>query len=99
MVRWMRTARAMGTKVPQAIQWAKELAEYLNTKHGAQLTVYLDIFGEYPTMRWFTDAESLAALEQRTAPIMADPGYWQFVAKTADLFIESSITDTITSAI
>ena len=99
MVRWMRTARAKATKVPQAIQWAKEITEYVNAKHGAQTSVYVDSFGDHPTIRWFADVESLAVLEQKFGQIMTDQGYWQVIAKAADLFIEGSIEDTVTRAI
>jgi hypothetical protein len=99
MVRWMRTARAVGTKVPQAIQWAKEVAEYVNTKQGGELRVSVDAFGEYPTIRWFADVESLAFLEQRLGEIMVDQGYWQLIAKAEGLFVEGTINDTVMNII
>jgi len=30
MVRWVRTGRAKAGKMSQAVQWAKEIAEYIN---------------------------------------------------------------------
>jgi hypothetical protein len=99
MVRWMRTARANATKVPQAIQWAKEIAEHVKSKHGGELSVYMDTFGEYPTIRWIADVESLAVLEQRFGQIMTDQAYWQAIAKADDLFIQGSINDTVMRAI
>ncbi len=99
MVRWMRTGQASGLKAREAMQWAKEVVEYVNTKHGGHLSVYYDAFGEYATIRWFVDEESLAVLEQKLGQLMTDQGYWQLVAKAKDLFIEGSIKDTVMRAI
>jgi hypothetical protein len=94
MVRWTRTGRAARGKVPQAIQWAKELTEWLNKKYGGHLSVYMDCFGEYATIRWFRDYESLADLEKAVEKIITDKEYWQWAGKATDLFIEGSFTDT-----
>jgi hypothetical protein len=95
MVRFMRTARAARGKGPQLIQFAKEITEFMKSKYGTQSSVYMDSFGDYLTIRWFTEYESLAAGEQITEKFMADQEYWQKVAKAADLFIEGSVTDTV----
>jgi len=91
----MRTARVARGKQPQALQWAKEIVEWMKAKHSAQASTYMDAFGDYLTIRWFIEAESLAALEQGLDKIAADQEYWQKAGKAADLFIEGSITDTV----
>jgi hypothetical protein len=86
MVRWTRSGRIAPGKDPQAIQWAKELTEWIRKKYGSQLSVYMDCFGEVGTVRWFEDFESLAAVEKRMQQIMADQEYWQKVSQVATLF-------------
>jgi len=96
MIRWTRSARiASSGKFAQAVQWAKEIAEFANKKYKVQTSVYMDFFGEAGTIRWFNDYADLAALEKVRNQLMADQEYWQKVAKAADLFIEGSITDTV----
>ena len=53
MVRWVRKGRAKAGKMSQAVQWAKEIAEYINKKHGVPVAAYVEKFGEIGTIRWF----------------------------------------------
>ena len=86
MVRWTRSARIAPGKDPQAMQWAKELTDWIRKKYGSQPGVYMDRFGEAGTVRWFEDFENLAALEERMQQIMADQDYWQRVSQAPTLF-------------
>jgi hypothetical protein len=95
----MRTGRVARGKFPQMIQFAKEITEYIKAKYGSQSSAYMDSFGEYGTVRWFHDFESLAAFEKSFANLMTDQEYWQKVSKAADLFIEGSITDTVMTSL
>ena len=93
MLRFMRTARIARGKEPQAMQWAKGLTEWINKKYDAHLSVYMDCFGEYGTLRWFKDYESLGDFETRMQRLLGDQEYLQWLAKGADLWIEGSIAD------
>ena len=95
MVRLMRSARIPMGKEPQAMQWAKEMTEFLKAKYGTQSSVYTDAFADYLTIRWFIESESLGALDQWLQKLPADQEYWQKIGKGADLFIEGSITDRV----
>ena len=101
MVRWTRSGRINGKKYLQAIQWAKELVEWSNAKYSGKLTVYIDCFGEFGTIRFFRDYESLAEVEKRMETILADQEYLQRAAKAMemDLFIEGSLTDTVMASL
>ena len=100
MVRWTRSARiANSGKMAQAIQWAKEMAEFMNQKYKMQMSVYTDIFGEYGTIRWFSDVSDLAAFEKVRNQLMTDQEYLKKLIQTADLFIEGSGYDTVMQAI
>jgi hypothetical protein len=99
MIRWTRSARIARGKFPQAMQWAKEIAEFSNKKYKIQLGVYLDTFGEVGTIRWFADYADLAALEKVRNQLLADQEYWQKVNQSNELFIQGSVFDTVMHAI
>ena len=99
MVRWIRTGRIASGKFPQAMQFAREMVEFANKKYKIQMSVYMDIFGEYSTIRWFVDYADLAALEKVSNQVMADQEYWQKVKQVADLFIQGSMYDTVMRSI
>jgi hypothetical protein len=98
MIRWTRTGRVTTGKIPAAIQWAKEIAEYCN-KYNVKLSVYMDRFSDVGTIRWFADLTDLAAWEKFESQLMADKEYWQKVNQAVDLFIEGSFHDTLMRAI
>ncbi|HUL22732.1 MAG TPA: NIPSNAP family protein [Thermodesulfobacteriota bacterium] len=99
MIRWTRSARIAPEKFPQAIQFAKEIADYSNKKYKTQTSVYMDSVGEYGTIRWFCDFADFAAWEKVGSQLMADQEYLQKVNKAADLFIHGSVFDTVMRAI
>ena len=86
MVRWTRSVRVIPGKDPQAIQWAKEMTDWLRKKFGGQLSVYMDCFGEVGTIRYFADFENLAAVEKWMQQMMADQEFWQKVSQVPTLF-------------
>ena len=94
MVRWTRSARIAPGKDLQAIQWAKEMAEFLRKKHGSQVSVYMDCFGEVGTIRWFEDFENLAAVEKLMQGVMADQEFRQRESQVATLF-QNGAFDTV----
>ena len=99
MIRWTRSARIAPGKFTQAIQWSKEMVEFVNKKYKIQTSVYLDCFGESGTIRWFTDYTDLAALEKVMNQVLADQEYLKKITHTADLFIQGSGYDTVMQAI
>ena len=99
MIRWTRSARIVSGKFPQAMQWAKEIAEFGNKKYKTQTSVYMDSFGEYGTIRWFCDFADLAAVEKVGNQLMADQEYLKKLSQAADLFIEGSGYDTVMQSI
>jgi hypothetical protein len=95
MVRWTRSARIVPGKFSQAIKWAKEITEFINKKYKLQQSVYMDLFGEYGTIRWFVDYADLAALEKMGNQILADQEYRQKVNQATELLIQDSVFDTV----
>jgi len=89
MVRWTRSAQIAHGKAPQAMKWAKEMAEFANKKYKTQITVYMDFFGEAGTIRWFNDYADLAAFEKVRSQILMDQEYLQRLNQAAELFLSS----------
>ena len=99
MIRFTRSVRIASGKFTQAIQWAKETTEFLNKKYKAQVSVYMDSFGEIGTIRWFVDFPDLATFEKQRNQEMADREYLQKMNQAGDLFIQSSGYDTVMQSI
>lgn len=99
MVRWIRSGQVAHPKYFQAVQWAKEIAEFDNKKYKVRVDVYLDTFGQVGTIRWFIDFADLAAFEKFRSQQMADQEYSQIINRSTDLFIQGSIADTVMHSI
>ena len=96
MFRFHRTARASRGKFPEAAQWAKEVAGYINTKYApGSVQAYAEAFGDLGTVHWYADYEDLATIERINAQLLTDQGYWALLNKANDLFIEASVHDTM----
>jgi hypothetical protein len=100
MIRWTRSLRIASAKYfPQAMQWAKEIAEFINKKYKIQVSVYMDSFGEIGTIRWFCDYEDLATMEKVRSQMDKDQEYWQKVIQASDFIMQGSVRDTVMRAI
>ena len=99
MIRWTRSARIVPGKMLQAMQWAKEIAEYVSNKYKTQVSVYMDSFGEFGTIRWYCDYADLAALEKLGNQLATDQEYWEKLKKAVDLLTPGSAFDTVMRAI
>ena len=96
MFRFHRIARAKPNKFPDAVRWAKEVAEHINTKYAPiSVQAYAELFGDVNTIHWYADYEDLATIERANAQLLADQGYWTLLNKAGDLFIEGSSHDTL----
>ncbi len=99
MIRWTRSARIVPGKILQTMQWAKEIAEYVNNKYKTQVTVYMDSFGEVGTIRWYCDYADLAALEKIGTQLVTDQEYWEKLKKSVELLTPGSAFDTVMRAV
>ncbi|HLE29969.1 MAG TPA: DUF6039 family protein [Anaerolineales bacterium] len=100
MYRFQRTARARGGKAMEAVQFAKEVAGYINTKYApVSLQVYTELFGDVNTIYWYAEYKDLASLETIIGQLNADQEYWAILGKAADLFVEGSLHDTLMMSI
>jgi hypothetical protein len=100
MIRWTRSAKVSGGKyMPQAMQWAKEVAEFVNKKYKIQVSVYMDSFGDVGTIRWFCDYEDLATMEKIGNQLITDQEYWKKLSQASDFFMQGSVYDTVMKAL
>ncbi len=100
MIRWTRSARIAPGKLVQAMQFSKEISEFVKKVGGVpEISVYLDSFGEVGTIRWFIDYKDMAAMEKVGDQLLANTAYLEKVNKSADLFIPGSFHDTVMRAI
>jgi len=96
MIRWQRSIRSSGARNIEAVQWAKEVTDYINNKHpDHEVQVFSARFGDVNMLVWQVDFENLAALDEYQESFTNDEGYWEKVNKTTGLFIEGSLYDSV----
>lgn len=96
MFRFHRTGHASRGKFLEALQWAKEVAEYINTNYSpVSVQAYSEVFGDLGKVHWYADYEDLATIERINAQLQTDQGYQAMIKKSENLFIEGSGQDTL----
>lgn len=98
MIRWQRSIQAKMGKMQEAIQWAKEVAEYLNAHHPeTSVQVFTGRFGTWNTIYWVSELKDLAALERWQAQFTSDEGYQKLGRKSreAGLWVDGSGFDSL----
>ena len=94
MIRWQRSIRTKGGKAVEAVQWAKEVTDYVNSKQpNYKAQAFASQFGDVNMLVWHVDFEDLAALDKYGKFFNTDQGYLELVKKASDLFIEGSLYD------
>jgi hypothetical protein len=100
MVRWQRSIRIARGKNLEAIQWAKEVTDYANSKQSNnKVQVFSSAFGDVNMLVWHADFEDLAALDKWGKFFNMDQGYLEMIGKAADFFIEGSLYDSAFEAL
>jgi hypothetical protein len=95
MVRFQRVAQGTGV---QALQWAQEVAKYLNDKYPSNpVQVYTERYGDLSKIYWIADYDDIATLDARGTAILADEGYVALLAKAqqGNFFLPGSAHDTV----
>lgn len=101
-IRWVRTAKATGQRIPQAIGWSKEVSAFAQKKFGiTDVRVSMAVTGETGLIRWEIDYPDLKTLEEKMAAVLMDQEYWQLIHRAFEqqLFIEGSTVDEIYRAL
>jgi hypothetical protein len=100
MIRFQRSIRVSRGRVLEAIEWAKEITEYINSKQpNFKAKAFSSRFGDISTLVWQIDFDDLAALDKYEQFFNTDPGYWELIQKGNDFFVEGSIYDSAFDAL
>ncbi len=96
MYRWHRVAQVSRGKFFEALQWAKQISEYVNANHSpGNAQAYLELFGQTGTIHWYADYDDLSTLEKVNQALLADPKYAAMLNEATGLFIEGKTKDTL----
>jgi hypothetical protein len=95
MIAFYRTAAIAPGKLASTLAFAKEVAAYITTKTGTEVSVAMPVGGNPNRVGWSTRHESLADFDSVMMTLMSDPAYVEMVAKAADNFIAGSSHDEI----
>jgi hypothetical protein len=100
MIRFERTAMASGVNILKAIQWSKEVTEFINKKYPQnKLQVFTGRFAPYGTIYWAADFDDLAALDRWQQAIQADQEYWALLSKAEGLFLAGRGLDIVMASV
>ncbi len=95
-VRFHRQARAKSGRMQEAIAFAKEVSEYLNTNYKeVSIQAYVEAFGAGNTIHWYADYKDLATVETVNNRLNQDQKYGDLLTKSVDIFVDGSINDMI----
>jgi hypothetical protein len=95
MIAFYRSAAIAPGKVASAVAFAKEIAAYITSTHGAEVSVAVPVGGNPNRIGWSTRHESLADFDTMLVALMSDPAYGALVAGSSDNFIPGSVHDEI----
>jgi hypothetical protein len=95
MIAFYRTSSIAPGKVASAVAFAKEVAAYITTKTGTEVSVAMPVGGNPNRIGWSTRHESLADFDGVMTALMTDPAYLELISKNSDNFIAGSAHDEI----
>jgi len=92
MIKRQMIMRPKGPKLLEARQWAQELKEYFDKKYPQLASeIYTERFGNYLTLHFFSQFETLADLEKNVEEAESDEEYQALFMKGADLLVSDSV--------
>ncbi len=84
------TAIAMVDRFADALGWAVEIGQFVETTVGAPMAVFSDVFGTMGTITWILVQPDFAASDAARAKLVADSDYLKKVSGSKELFITGS---------
>lgn len=79
-------------KMPDALAWAVDMAEYGSGLAGTQVSLLVNAYGALGGMAFITVLPDMAAVDALTAAVQADAGYIDRIRASAGLFVDGSAT-------
>jgi hypothetical protein len=84
----------------QAMNWARELTDYVNTTFGPpQFSLFRSRFGKLSNICWTGDFQDLNALETWQHKVGADKSYREMVKKSFAFVIPGSVEDAVLESV
>lgn len=77
-------------KMPDAIAWAADMAEYGSGVAGVPISLLVNAYGDFGGMAFITLAGDMAAADDMAATVRADAGYIERIKASAGLFVDGS---------
>lgn len=94
MIRFQRSIRPRNGKNIEAVAWAKEVADYLNTHYTVgQIEVYTERFGNMGAIYWVMDFRDLAALDALSQQLRKDDAYASLIRRGDPLTADGTVHD------
>jgi hypothetical protein len=84
------TATAMVDRLADALGWAVEIGQHVESVIGSPVGVFTDVFGTMGGVAWIGVQQDAAASDAARAKLNADGDYLKRVAGSKDLFIPGS---------
>lgn len=94
MITLIRTVTAKPGKQPEAMAFAREIANVAQGIIDTEIKVWLPVGGNIGEIAWVSNYSNLAQLEEATQKLFQDEKYIEMLRK-ADLFVEGSGYDRI----
>ncbi|MBW1743627.1 MAG: SAM-dependent methyltransferase [Deltaproteobacteria bacterium] len=98
--RFYRKAQVQDGKKQEAIKFARDLVEYVNSSYtGVCLSLFIEDSGGATSIHWFADYKDFSTYESINSQLMLDKRYMAFRARAPSLLVEGSVQDTLLAAV
>ncbi len=98
--RWHRSSQISSGNREEALQFAKEVSEYVSNKYPeVSVYPYIEVFGTVGKVHWFVDYDNLTTVERIISELSSDAKYIALVDGAANLFVEGGGRDTMMMSI
>jgi hypothetical protein len=84
------TATAIVDRLAEAVGWAVEIGQHVESVIGTPVGVFTDVFGTMGGITWIGAQPDAAASDSARGKLNADAGYLKKIAGSKDLFINGS---------
>jgi len=96
MIKRQVSMRPKGTKLLEAREWALEANEYFKKKYPQLVPeVYTERFGNYLTLHFFTQFETIADIDSNLTEVESDEEYQALFMKGVELFVDHTLRVTL----
>lgn len=95
MIRTRRIAEVAQGRMPDAVTFAKKIADHLEASHGIKITVVVPVAGKIGRVAWIAEHRDLAEMEARMNAMATDAKYLELVRSGLSNWVPGSVEDEI----